>query len=265
MSKSNRGEKCDGAAVSVTALAKTFGRGIRSLPTLESVSIYADPGEFVTVVGNSGCGKSTLFNVIAGLELPDAGEVRLNGRLAHGATGRVGYMPQRDLLLPWRRVMDNVILGVEIAAGDVTNARRRATELLPDFGLEGFADSYPYQLSGGMRQRAALLRTILTGHDVLLLDEPFGALDALTRLEMQQWLLDIWARFRKTILFISHDVDEAVILSDRIYVMSPRPATMIAELTVELGRPRVPGVSTSERFEGYKRELLSHLGVMAPR
>ena len=264
MGRACRGDDRDGAAVAVTAVSKTFGRGERSLATLASVSIYANPGEFVTVVGTSGCGKSTLFNMIAGLELPDTGEIRLDGRRAHGATGRVGYMPQRDLLLPWRRVMDNVTLGVEIAHGDVAEARRRATELLPDFGLEGFADSYPYQLSGGMRQRAALLRTILTGHDVLLLDEPFGALDALTRMEMQQWLLDIWERFGKTILFISHDVDEAIILSDRIYVMSPRPALIVAELPIELERPRPPAVTTSEPFEGYKRELLRHLGVIAP-
>ena len=264
MGKASRAAEHDGAVVSATSVAKTFGQGERTLPTLASVSMYADPGEFVSIVGTSGCGKSTLFNLIAGLELPDAGEVRLDGRRAHGATGRVGYMPQRDLLLPWRRVMDNVTLGVEIARGDVAEARRRATELLPDFGLEGFADSYPHELSGGMRQRAALLRTILTGHDVLLLDEPFGALDALTRLEMQQWLLDIWERFGKTILFISHDVDEAIILSDRIYVMSPRPARIIAELTIDLERPRPPPVSTGERFENYKRELLQHLGVIAP-
>ena len=245
-------------------MAKTFGEGERSLPTLASVSVHADPGEFVTVVGTSGCGKSTLFNLIAGLEMPDAGEVRLHGRRAHGATGRVGYMPQRDLLLPWRRVMDNVTLGVEIAGGNMAATRQRATGLFPDFGLEGFADSYPHELSGGMRQRAALLRTILTGHDVLLLDEPFGALDALTRLEMQQWLLDIWERFGKTIFFISHDVDEAIILSDRIYVMSPRPATIIAKVTIDLERPRPPAVTTSERFEGYKRELLQCLGVIAP-
>ncbi len=254
----------DRAAVTATSVAKTFGRGEHSLPTLDCVSIHADSGEFVTIVGTSGCGKSTLFNVIAGLELLDEGEVRLDGRLVRGATGRVGYMPQRDLLLPWRRVMDNVTLGVEIAGGDMADARRRATDLLPDFGLEGFTVSYPHQLSLGMRQRAALLRTILTGHDVLLLDEPFGALDALTRLDMQQWLLDIWERFEKTILFISHDVDEAIILSDRIYVMSPRPATIAAELTIDIQRPRPPAVTTSERFEGYKRELLQHLGVIRP-
>ncbi len=249
--------------VAVTDVAKTFGRGDRALPTLASVSVTAAAGEFVTVVGNSGCGKSTLFNVVAGLELPDAGEVRLHGKLSLGVTGRVGYMPQRDLLLPWRRLLDNVTLGIEIAGGDLREARRRATELLPDFGLEGFAESYPHQLSGGMRQRAALLRTILTGHDVLLLDEPFGALDALTRLEMQQWLLDIWERFGKTILFISHDVDEAILLSDRVYVMSPRPATMVAEIAIELERPRRLAMTASGVFEEYKRTLLEHLGVIA--
>lgn len=253
------------AAVEVTGVAKTFGQGERALPTLASVSIKAEPGEFVTMVGVSGCGKSTLFNVIAGLDLPDAGEVRLHGQLSFGITGQVGYMPQRDLLLPWRRLMDNVTLGIEIAGGDTREARRRATELLPDFGLEGFADSYPHELSGGMRQRAALLRTILTGHDVLLLDEPFGALDALTRLEMQQWLLDIWQRFDKTVLFISHDVDEAIILSDRVYVMSPRPATIVAEVAIDLPRPRRPAVTTSPVFEGYKRELLAQLGVIGSR
>lgn len=250
------------SAVAVTDVAKTFGRGERALPTLASVSVNAAAGEFVTVVGNSGCGKSTLFNVIAGLELPDTGEVRLHGELSLGVTGRVGYMPQRDLLLPWRRLLDNVTLGIEIAGGDLREARREAAELLPDFGLEGFAESYPHQLSGGMRQRAALLRTILTGHDVLLLDEPFGSLDALTRLEMQQWLLDIWEHFGKTILFISHDVDEAILLSDRVYVMSPRPATIVAEIAIELERPRRLAMTAGGRFEGYKRALLEHLGVI---
>lgn len=246
----------------MTVISKAFNDQQKLIPALASISLYASRGEFVTIVGNSGCGKSTLFNVIAGLETPDSGQVHLNGILTHGKTGLVGYMPQRDLLLPWRRVIDNITLGVEIRGGDMNEARCYATELLPDFGLDGFARSYPHQLSGGMRQRAALLRTLLTGHDVLLLDEPFGALDALTRLEMQQWLLDIWGRFKKTILFISHDIDEAITLSDRIYVMSPRPAQITAEININLERPRPPLLTTHTDFEHYKRKLLRYLGVI---
>ena len=210
--------------IEVRGLSKAFRVDGRRVETLLDVNVWAAPGEFVTLIGPSGCGKSTLFNIICGLLKPDAGEVCLDGEPATVRIGQVGYMPQKDLLLPWRRVLDNVTLAPEIAGEDLEAARQEARALLPLFGLEGFDDAYPATLSGGMRQRAALLRTFLTHKDVMLLDEPFGALDAITRIELQDWLLEVWRHLRKTVLFITHDVEEAVFLSDRIYVLSPRPA-----------------------------------------
>ena len=249
-------------ALEVRGVSKTFGRGDEAVDALDAVSLHAAAGEFVSIVGPSGCGKSTLLNLVAGLDLPNAGEVLLNGESILGQTGKLGYMPQRDLLLPWRSVLGNVTLAAELQGGDLKAARREATGMLPLFGLEGFARRYPYELSGGMRQRAALLRTVLAGRDVLLLDEPFGALDALTRLEMQQWLLGIWERFGKTIVFITHDVDEAIYLAGRVYVMSPRPGRMVAEVKVDLPAPRSPEATATPRFEEHKLEILRSLGVI---
>lgn len=240
-------------------------RGIRKafwgrwgyLPTLERIDLVAYPGEFVSIVGPSGCGKSTLFNIICGLEQADEGQVLLDGQDVTGRVGLFGYMPQRDLLLPWRNVLDNVILGPEIAGVPRKRAQDEARELLPLFGLQGFEKNLPATLSGGMRQRAALLRTFLCHRDVLLLDEPFGALDALTRAEMQGWLLDVWERFRHTILFVTHDVEEAVFLSDRVYVLTARPARIALELPIALSRPRRRDIVTSPAFIALKRRLLA--------
>jgi ABC-type nitrate/sulfonate/bicarbonate transport system ATPase subunit len=168
-------------------------------------------------------------------------------------------MPQRDLLLPWRTVLNNVILGPELDGRSKRAARQQARELLPLFGLEGFEDAYPDTLSGGMRQRAALLRTFLTGREVLLLDEPFGALDALTRRELQRWLLDVWQRFQKTILFITHDVEEAVFLADRVLVFSPRPGRITQELRANLPRPRQSLSLLSEDLRRLEEELIAAL------
>jgi ABC-type nitrate/sulfonate/bicarbonate transport system ATPase subunit len=241
-------------------ITKSFWGHWGHLPTLEGIDLSAREGEFVSIVGPSGCGKSTLFHVIAGIEPADAGRVLLDGREVTGQVGLFGYMLQRDLLLPWRTVLDNVILGAEIAGRDRKAARQEARELLPLFGLEGFADNYPATLSGGMRQRAALLRTMLCKREVLLLDEPFGALDALTRAGMQEWLLTVWERFRQTILFITHDVEEAVFLSDRVYVLTPRPARVRLNLPIALSRPRPRTIVTSPSFIALKRRLLESLG-----
>jgi len=229
------------------------------LPTLEHVDLVARAGEFVCIIGSSGCGKSTLFNIICGLEPADAGRVLLDGRDVTGQVGLFGYMPQRDLLLPWRTVLDNVILGAEVAGLDRSQARQEARELLPLFGLEEFARNYPATLSGGMRQRAALLRSFLTHRDVLLLDEPFGALDALTRAGMQEWLLEIWQRLGKTILFITHDVEEAAFLSERVYVLTPRPARVRLVLPIALSHPRDRTLVTGTAFIALKRRLLEAL------
>lgn len=220
-----------------------------------------DPGEFVTLVGPSGSGKSTLFNLVAGLLEPDEGEVWLDGQLQHERTGNFGYMPQRDLLLQWRSVTDNVAIPLELTGVGRGIARERAEEMLVHFGLDEFGESYPSALSGGMRQRAALLRTILTEQEVLLLDEPFGALDALTRRELQDWLLEIWQEFSKTIFFITHDVEEALYLGDRVLVLSPRPGHIVEVLDVNLPRPRRPGMIARPEFGQQTAMLLSALGI----
>jgi len=245
--------------IEVRSVSKTFHDDGRVVHALADVSFTARPGEFVTIIGPSGSGKSTLFNLITGLTEPDTGEVLIDRQRVDGRTGMVGLMPQRDLLLPWRTVMNNVILGPEIDGVPKRVARRRAREMLPMFGLEGFENAYPDTLSGGMRQRAALLRTFLTDRSILLLDEPFGALDALTRRELQRWLLEMWRRFDKTILFITHDVEEAVYLADRVLVFSARPGRITKILTVDLPRPRTQVSLMSDDLRRIEVELIETL------
>ncbi|HEX2923131.1 MAG TPA: ABC transporter ATP-binding protein [Chloroflexota bacterium] len=227
------------------------------LAVLEGIDLFAREGEFVTIIGPSGCGKSTLLNVIAGLEEPSTGTIRIDGRPATRRIGSVAYMHQKDLLMPWRTILDNTILGLEIQGVSKPEARKKALALFDQFGLTSFENAYPATLSGGMRQRAAFLRTILTNREVMLLDEPFGALDALTRSEMQEWLLHLWDSLRKTILFVTHDVDEAVLLSDRVYVMTARPGKVKLAQEIGLPRPREYGMVTSTRFVAIKELLLS--------
>jgi len=237
------------------AISKTFG----AVAALKGFEASIRPGEFVTVVGPSGCGKSTLFNIVAGLEEPDTGGiVRFEGKSchAHELLGRVSFMPQRDLLFPWRNVIDNAILAMEVEGVPRKQARAEALRMLPEFGLGGFEAQYPHQLSGGMRQRVALMRTFLFKRELILLDEPFGALDALTRSIMQRWLLDIWQQHSRTILFITHDVDEAIFLGDRVLVMTARPGRVKLEKTVDLPRPRTADIVTSPAFIEIKRALL---------
>ncbi|HRE47849.1 MAG TPA: ABC transporter ATP-binding protein [Aggregatilineales bacterium] len=222
-------------------ITKTFYDGAAPIPALENCTFAIGGGTFTCLIGPSGSGKSTIFNLITGLIRPDQGAIWLGEERIDGVPGRVGYMPQRDLLLPWRTVLGNATLGAEIAGVDKNTARQQARELLPRFGLAGFAEAYPARLSGGMRQRAALLRTYLIGRSVLLLDEPFGALDALTRREMQRWLLGVWAEMGTTILFITHDVTEAVTLADRVLVLTTRPGRIKADIPITLPRPREEG------------------------
>ncbi len=222
----------------IQALAKSFRRETSTLDVLAGIDLEAAPGEFVAVLGPSGCGKSTLFNLIVGLLQPDAGRIQVDDIPITGNTGVFAYMQQKDLLLPWRTVLGNVLLGPEIARRPRAAAQAEALQLLDQLGLKGFEQSYPAQLSGGMRQRAALVRTLLLKKDMLLLDEPFGALDAMTRSVMQATLLDIWQQWGQTILLITHDVDEALLFSDRIYVLTARPATVKEEVEVALPRPR---------------------------
>ena len=235
-------------------LDKSFGE----LEVLRDLSLEARAGEFVAILGPSGCGKSTAFSILTGGTPASAGEVLVDGAPDVPA-GHFAYMPQSDALLPWRRVLDNATLGLEVRGLSRADARARVQPLLATFGLDGFERSYPFQLSGGMRQRAALLRTVVQECEVLLLDEPFGALDALTRTEMQQWLEAVWERFRWTVVLITHDVREAVYLADRIYVLSPRPATVVAELAVPLPRPRSLATLGDPRFAQLESELLGTL------
>ena len=241
-------------------VGKAFGDGRQEVIALERIGLSIQPGEFVTVVGPSGCGKSTLFNILAGLVEPDRGaEIRYSGvkRSSKELLGKVAFMPQRDLLLPWRRVVDNAILPLQVEGVSRGQALKRAEPLFPEFGLAGFEQHYPQQLSGGMRQRVALMRTFLFERDLTLLDEPFGALDALTRALMQRWLLDVWQRHRRTILFITHDVDEAIFLGDRVVVMTARPGRIKMEIDVRLPRPRDADIVTSAEFIDLKRQVLA--------
>ena len=227
---------------------------------LEEVNIRIEAGKFVSLIGPSGCGKSTIFNIVAGLQQPTRGEVIINGRESTGMVGAVGYMLQKDLLFPWRTVIDNIVLGMEVRGVSKQAARDYAMPFLEKYGLGGFASSYPQSLSGGMRQRAALLRTLLFDSDVILLDEPFGALDAQTRAHMQEWLLQIWHDFQKTVIFVTHDVEEAVYLSDEIYVMAARPGRVISHIDVPLERPRPRSVTLSREFREMRSECLNLLG-----
>lgn len=220
-------------ALQVSRLTKSFRQGDRSVPVLEDVSFTLEQGDFVCLLGPSGCGKSTLLAIVAGLDRPDAGTVDPADRL-----GRFGYMPQRDLLLPWRTLEENVILGLLARGVPRAQARRQAAVLAARFGLAGFESTPPHALSGGMRQRAALLRTALAGQEVWLLDEPFGALDALTRGQLQQWLAEVRRELGKTVLFVTHDVNEALFLGDRVLLLSGRPARVVLEAPVPLPRPR---------------------------
>jgi ABC-type nitrate/sulfonate/bicarbonate transport system ATPase subunit len=246
--------------VTLQGVSKSF-RGSRGeqVEVLQDINFSAADGEFVSVIGPSGCGKSTLFALIAALSAPDGGTIEVHGVPLTSAPPSVAFMPQKDLLFPWRSVRRNVVLPLQIQGVKKEEARRRADELFPTFGLSGFENAYPFTLSGGMRQRAALLRTIIQDRPLLLLDEPFGALDSLTRSEMQEFLLDVWSRFKRTILFITHDVREAVYLSDRIYVMSARPARVRVVFDVHLPRPRNIDMIATTEFAEIETRLLHTL------
>ena len=251
------------AKIELRGLSQVF-YGERDVVALESVSLAIAAGRFVSLIGPSGCGKSTIFNILAGLQLPTKGAVFIDGENVTGGIGVVGYMLQKDLLLPWRTVLDNVILGMEIRGMPVREARAQALPYLYKYGLGGFEKQYPATLSGGMRQRAALLRTLLYDCEIILLDEPFGALDAQTRVRMQEWLLQIWSDFGKTIIFVTHDVDEAVYLSDEIYVMSPRPGRVKERFDVDLARPRPRHLVNAPEFAVYRQHCLDLLSHDAP-
>ena len=227
---------------------------------LNDIDFHINEGEFVSLIGPSGCGKSTLLNIISGLENPDRGEITITNIDVDNRLGELSYMQQKDLLLPWKTVLGNSILGLEILNKDKSLSEQKALALMDTFGLKGYENYFPNQISGGMRQRASFLRTILTDKKILLLDEPFSSLDSITRLQMQQWLLELWRKFNKTILLVTHDIDEAIFLSDRIYVMKSHLSTSINVIKVDLLRPRNREVVLEQSFLNIKKQILPMLG-----
>lgn len=228
---------------------------------IEDVSVELGEKEIVCLLGVSGAGKTTLFNVLSGVMKPDAGSVTLNGREITGQAGHISYMLQKDLLLPYRTVLDNVALPLIIRGKDKKSARAEAEAHFAEFGLEGTQKKFPSQISGGMRQRAALLRTYLFSEGVALLDEPFSALDTITKSAIHRWYLDVMEQITLSTLFITHDIDEAILLSDRIYIMAGKPGRITAELAVETPRPRGREFTLSPEFIEYKKQILKLLGL----
>ena len=228
-------------------------------PVLENISITLNQGELVCLLGISGGGKTTLFNIISGLLMPDEGQVLLDGEDITGKPGRISYMLQKDLLLPYRTIEDNVALPLLLKNVSKKEARAKASTLFAEFDLEGTQKQYPAQLSGGMRQRAALLRTYLFSQDVALLDEPFSALDTLTKSSIHRWYLDVMDRIKLSTFFITHDIDEAILLSDRIYLLTGQPGTITDEIVIKEPKPRRADFNLTVEFLEYKKRILEKL------
>lgn len=251
--------------VALSHVTSRYVEGRQRLTALEDLSLAVQPGEFVSIVGPSGSGKSTLLDIVAGLLTPDAGRVMMRGRETSAAErlGQAAYMRQRDLLVPWRTTLGNAALGLEATGVARRAAEAAAADHLPRYGLGEFATAYPSQLSGGMRQRCAVLRTLLPRRDLLLLDEPFGALDSLTRSELQLWLAEVLSEQTTTVLLVTHDVEEAVLLGDRVVVLSPRPGRVRLDVAVALPRPRQREMLFAPAFLETRREILGALGLAA--
>ncbi|KAF6614705.1 ABC transporter ATP-binding protein [Paenibacillus sp. EKM102P] len=252
-------------ALELDGISLAFREKRSSLPVLQDVSLTVKPGEFVSLIGPSGSGKSTLFHIIGGLLKPQQGRIRMHGQDVTGERGHISYMPQQPALFPWRTTLDNILLGQENAPRKDAAAesryvsererRKEALQWLEQVGLGKFAKAYPHTLSGGMQQRAAFLRALLSPQELMLLDEPFSALDALTRADMQQWLLRMWEKNRRSVLFITHSIEEALLLSDRIYVLSARPASVMHVVDVPFPRPRREEITLDPRFMEWKRTM----------
>ena len=241
-------------------LINNIYKSFHDTDVLNNISMRLCEKEFVSIIGPSGCGKSTIFNIISGLILPDSGSIFLDKKLITGMIGRVSYMHQKDLLLPWKKIIDNVSLALIIKGSKRHEARQAAKEYFDVFGLAGFEYKYPHQLSGGMRQRAAFLRTYLFSKDVMLLDEPFGGLDTITKSKMHYWLQDVLNNLNTSVLFITHDIEESILLSDRIYIFSDRPANIKEEVLIDLKRPRdYNEIITSLEFNEIKRHIIGLL------
>ncbi|CFD96293.1 ABC transporter ATP-binding protein [Bordetella pertussis] len=244
--------------ISVTQLSKTYP-GVTPVHALDQIDLQVAEGEFVALLGPSGCGKSTLLNLIAGFEAPSGGELRVGGGAVARPGPERGVVFQEAALFPWLNVWENVVFGPKIAGLSRREYAARAEEMLEITGLSAFKRPLPVQLSGGMRQRVGIARVLTLGSRVLLMDEPFGALDAQTRLTMQELLLSVWQTLRTTVVFVTHDIDEAILLADTIYVMSARPGRIATRIEVPIERPRSLDLITGEVFNGLKREILKQM------
>jgi len=248
--------------ISVADVSLVYPSRRATVQALQGISLKAGQGEFVSVVGPSGCGKSTLLKIIAGLLMPTTGSVMVDGAPVRGPGGNVGIVFQSPLLMAWRTVLQNVLLQVEIRGLRVSDYRERALQLLDLVGLKGFEHSYPHELSGGMQQRVGLCRALIHDPPLLMMDEPFGALDAMTREQMNVELQRVWLQSRKTVLFITHSISEAIFLGDRVVVMSPRPGRLLADIAVDFERPRaLDGLIGTSRFAELSRQIRGHLNA----
>ncbi|MBM7649837.1 ABC-type nitrate/sulfonate/bicarbonate transport system ATPase subunit [Bacillus ectoiniformans] len=236
----------------IDRLSKSYG----DIEVLNNISMKVQPGEFVAILGPSGSGKSTLFHLVGGLIDPDQGKVILDGYDITGLRGNISYMPQQASLFPWRTVLQNMLIGQELAG---KNNQDQARQMLKTAGLEGFEDKYPYELSGGMQQRVSFIRALLSPQSLLCLDEPFSALDELTRVDMQKWLINVWETHQKTILFVTHNIDEALFLADRIIVLSNRPGEVKLDFKVPFQRPRTEKLIVDKHFFECKKQLFEQL------
>jgi NitT/TauT family transport system ATP-binding protein len=250
------------AYVSLSQVGKTYSSSRGPVAALLDIDLEIRPREFVSVVGPSGCGKSTLLKLVAGLETVTSGIARVGGRPLDGPPDRLGVVFQRDVLLDWRTILDNVLLSIEFTRTPRADERDRAMTLLQRFGLGGFEHRFPWELSGGMRQRASICRALLADPDLLLMDEPFGALDAMTRDDLNVELAQIWQDTRKTLLFITHSIVEAVFLSDRVVMMSKAPGMIVDTITIDLPRPRRLAVRDSAEFAAYVHRIRHHFAEL---
>lgn len=226
---------------------------------IKDLSFKINKDDFISIIGSSGCGKSTIFRLISSLEQPSTGSIYINNEDIKNLKSPIGYMPQKDLLLPWRTILENTCLPLEVKGISKKQAKKQAEELLDKFSLYEYKDKYPKDLSGGMKQRISFIRTLLTGSQVLLLDEPFSALDAITRLSLQEWILDQWYKYNKTILFITHDVEEAMFLSNKIFVVNNNPITNLKEINIPLQYPRNRKMLEAEELLLLKDNLIEEL------
>jgi len=240
----------------LSGIVKRYARDRKPFTVLDRLSLHVGAGEFVTLIGPSGSGKSTLFRLIGGIERPDEGDVSIGGRIVTGTPGLISYMPQQASLFPWMKVYRNIAAALEVAGIDRREANAAAREWLDRIGLSDVAGEYPDALSGGMQQRVSFLRALLMPRGIMCLDEPFAALDALTRTEMQRWLLQLWEDQRRSVLFVTHSIEEALTLSDRIYVLSKAPARVLREIAVPFARPRQTEVWMEPAFAELKREIV---------